>query len=54
MQEIIDRKTVILMEFGYYVGDELPVYEFMALSDKAQAVRDERRRALSEGKQYIP
>jgi hypothetical protein len=54
IQDILDRKALILAEYHVIVPDTMPVYEFMLLSDKAHAVREERRKAVSEGKVYIP
>jgi len=53
MQEILDRKEVILSEYGVKYGDDDLVFEFMNMSERAFKRREDRRKAASEGKTYI-
>lgn len=51
-QSVLDRYTLILSEFKTYVPDTIPVREFMYLSDKAYVIREERKKAIQDGKMY--
>lgn len=49
MREVYDRKSLIADEFGVPVPRDMPVKEFMYLSDKAFRKREDRRKAAEQG-----
>lgn len=53
MQEIVDRQALIMAEFHTWVPETAPVYMLMQLSDKANQIREDRRKAAQEGKTYV-
>lgn len=48
----MDRRSVFLQEFKTYPAPNMPVYDFMHLSDRAYKIREDRRKAVEEGKVY--
>lgn len=49
MREVYDRKSLVADEFGINIPGDMPVQEFMYLSDKAYRKREDRRKAAQEG-----
>lgn len=49
----MDRKTLIMTEFGTRFEDEDPVIELMYFSELAHSRRKERREAAAKGNKYI-
>jgi hypothetical protein len=47
----MERNFLIATEFHFHPGD-MWVYEFMQYSEKAAAIRDERRKAAENGMTY--
>jgi len=45
LNDVIERKALIMAEFHVYLPDEAPVYELMQLSEKAHKIREDRRKA---------
>ena len=53
VQEIYDRKALILSEFNSWAPDDILVSEFMNLSDRAHKRREDRIQAAKDGKIYV-
>lgn len=49
----MDRKALILSEFHTYLPDSASILELMNLSDRANKVREDRRKAATNGQTYI-
>lgn len=49
----MDRKRLLLSEFSWYADDNVPLLEFMYLSDVAYSRRERRIKAAKENKVII-
>lgn len=52
IQDIMDRQLLILSEYKTSLSEDVPVLYFMYISDKAESVRNERRKAAENGQIY--
>lgn len=50
----MDRKALIMSEFHTYFPEDALTLEFMNLSDRALKIREDRRKAASENRIYVP
>jgi hypothetical protein len=53
MNEVMDRHEILASEFHIYLNEDTPILHFMQLSDRANAIREEKRKAAKDGKTYI-
>lgn len=49
----MDRKSLIMQEFGTRFEDSDPVYELMYFSELAFARRQEKKEAMKKGQQFL-
>jgi len=52
-EAIKDRYKIIMSEYHCYLGEDVPVWKLMALSEDAIARREARLKAAQENKVYI-
>ena len=53
LKDIMDRKALIMTEFGTRFEDHDLVLDLMYYSELAYSRREERRKAMGKGNQYI-
>lgn len=49
----MNRRTLILSEYGVYLPESASILEFMYLSEKAAAEKEKRQKAAKNGQNYV-
>lgn len=49
LEQVMDRKALMLAEFKTYWPDSAPIYELLHLSEVAFTQREARRKAVKDG-----
>lgn len=53
LKSVMDRKSLIMQEFGTRFEDSDPVYELMYFSELAFARRQEKKEAMKKGQLFL-
>ena len=53
LQEVLDRKTIIAQQYGFYLSDETDLFDFFYLSSQAKKQKQDKAQAYKDGKVWL-